>query len=90
MGENNVKEIKCSSVEDFIQRISYGGDLYKLIDSRYIYRGESSDKNDLIPSALRPENHEYLVDLCIPVDTRSPFPVIPVHSVGNLQYMWQS
>ncbi len=28
--------------------------------------------------------------LCIPVDTRSPFPVIPVHSVGNLQYMWQS
>ena len=28
--------------------------------------------------------------LCIPVDTRSPIPVIPVHSVGNLQYMWQS
>ena len=30
MGENNVKEIKCESVKDFIQRISYGGDLYKL------------------------------------------------------------
>ena len=28
--------------------------------------------------------------LCIPTDTRSPIPVIPVHSVGNLQYMWQS
>lgn len=28
--------------------------------------------------------------LCIPADTRSPIPVIPVHSVGNLQYMWQS
>ncbi len=30
------------------------------------------------------------IKMCIPVDTRSPFPVIPVHSVGNLQYMWQS
>ena len=29
-------------------------------------------------------------DVCIPADTRSPIPVIPVHSVGNLQYMWQS
>ena len=28
--------------------------------------------------------------MCIPADTRSPIPVIPVHSVGNLQYMWQS
>ena len=63
MGENNVKEIKCDSVKDFIQRISYGGDLYKLIDSRYIYRGESSDEYKLIPSALRPENHNELVDL---------------------------
>lgn len=34
---------------------------------------------------------EYRRDtLCIPADTRSPIPVIPVHSVGNLQYMWQS
>ena len=31
----------------------------------------------------------YVPRMCIPVDTRSPFPVIPVHSVGNLQYMWQ-
>lgn len=32
----------------------------------------------------------YLLKMCIPADTRSPIPVIPVHSVGNLQYMWQS
>lgn len=63
MGENNVKEIKCESVKDFIQKISYGGELYNLIDSRYIYRGESSDKYKLIPSALREQNHEALVDL---------------------------
>ena len=62
MGENNVKEIKCDSVKDFIQRISYGGDLYKLIDSRYIYRGESSDKYKLIPSALREKNHKHIVN----------------------------
>ena len=63
MGENNVKEIKCESVKEFIQRISYGGDLYKLISGKYIYRGESSDEYKLIPSALRPENHDELVDL---------------------------
>ena len=34
--------------------------------------------------------HILLMNLCIPADTRSPIPVIPVHSVGNLQYMWQS
>lgn len=33
---------------------------------------------------------EIAVRMCIPADTRSPIPVIPVHSVGNLQYMWQS
>ncbi len=63
MGDNNVKEIKCKSVKEFIKRISYGGDLYKLINWKYIYRGESSDKYKLIPSALRPENHEKLVEL---------------------------
>lgn len=63
MGENNVKEIKCESVKDFIQRISYGGDLYKLIGRRYIYRGESSDKYKMIPSALRPENNKELINL---------------------------
>lgn len=63
MGENNVKEIKCESVKEFIQRISYGGDLFKLNNKQYIYRGESSDEYELIPSALRPDNHEYLVNL---------------------------
>ena len=28
--------------------------------------------------------------LRIPVDTRSPIPVISVQSVGDLQYRWQS
>lgn len=28
--------------------------------------------------------------VCIPADPRSPIPVISVHSVGNLQYLWQS
>lgn len=31
-----------------------------------------------------------LVDVCIPADPRSPIPVISVHSVDNLQYLWQS
>lgn len=65
MGENNVKEIKCESVEDFIKKISYNGEIYKrLLNSNYIYRGESSDQYRLIPSALRDkENHEQLINL---------------------------
>ena len=63
MGENNVKEIKCESVKDFIKKISYKGKWYGLVGKRYIYRGESSDKYKLIPSALREQNHESLVNL---------------------------
>ena len=34
--------------------------------------------------------HGYVAELRIPVDTRSPIPVISVQSVGDLQYRWQS
>ena len=71
MGENNVKEIKCESVEDFIQRISYNGELYNLIGRRCIYRGESSDEYELIPSALRPENNEDFINLVSEVSSTS-------------------
>lgn len=63
MGENNVKEIKCESVEDFIKKISYKGELYGLVKGKYIYRGESSDEYELIPSALRKQNHNSLVNV---------------------------
>lgn len=63
MGENNVKEIRCSSVEDFIKKISYKGELYGLNNWKYIYRGESSDQYELIPSALREQNQESLVNV---------------------------
>ena len=64
MGQNNVEEVTCSSVEEFIQRISYNGDLYRLLNGKYIYRGEPSDQFKLIPSALRDgENHEQLINL---------------------------
>ena len=63
MGENNVKEIKCESIEDFIKKISYKGELYGLNNWKYIYRGESSDQYELIPSALREQNQESLVNV---------------------------
>ncbi len=63
MGENNVKEIKCESIEDFIKKISYKGELYGLVKGKYIFRGESSDEYELIPSALRKQNHESLVNV---------------------------
>ena len=44
----------------------------------------------LIVVKLKDANERRQLFVCIPADTRSPIPVIPVHSVGNLQYMWQS
>lgn len=78
MGENNVKEIKCSSVEDFIKKISYKGILYKLNNNNYIYRGESSDQYKLIPSALREQNHKNLVNLV--KNSLKPYPYINENS----------
>ena len=48
-------------------------------------------KKKLVKSEKMESNNQNTMSmLCIPADTRSPIPVIPVHSVGNLQYMWQS
>ena len=43
-----------------------------------------------IPIKISLLKDKQAVLLRIPVDTRSPIPVISVHSVCNLQYRWQS
>lgn len=56
--ENTIKECLYEDLESFIKSISYGGDLYEIFNSNFIFRGESSEKYRLIPSALRDCNVE--------------------------------
>lgn len=55
-----IKEIKYESLKNFIDDISYNGELYKIFERNYIFRGLSSDKYNLIPNALREEEQESL------------------------------
>ena len=61
--ENIIKEYTFNDFRTFIQSISYGGALYNNFYPGYIFRGESSDKFKLIPSALRECNKERITQL---------------------------
>lgn len=60
---NIVKEYIYEDFDSFIKAISYGGELFYTFHSGYIFRGESSDKFKLIPSALRECNKEKVMQL---------------------------
>jgi hypothetical protein len=51
-----IKTITYNSLKDFIEAISYQGELYKFFSPDYIFRGVPSTKYELIPSALRKDN----------------------------------
>lgn len=53
MQSNIIKEIPFNSADDFLRAISYGGQLYNLNNSRYIFRGHSFSTYQLLPSSLR-------------------------------------
>ena len=56
-----VQYIEYTRVDNFLQDISYGGNLYKLfMQGDFAYRGHASNKYELIPTALRPESKERL------------------------------
>lgn len=48
-----IKSIHFDNAEDFIKAISFKGELYKLFHEQFIFRGHSTDKYELLPSALR-------------------------------------
>lgn len=48
-----IRDIAFDSAENFLKAISYGGELYFLQQSYYIFRGHESDKYKLLPTALR-------------------------------------
>ena len=60
---NIVKEYTFENIYTFLSAISYGGELYDIFYSGYIFRGECSDKFKLIPSALREGNGKKVMQL---------------------------
>lgn len=48
-----IKTIHYDNADSFIEAISYQGELYNLFDKHFIFRGHSTDKYELLPSALR-------------------------------------
>lgn len=56
----NVKQIDCASVQELIQNILNIQDLPRERLTNWIYRGESSARYTLLPSALRKEGRNKL------------------------------
>lgn len=54
-----IKDIHFETADEFLKSISYGGDLYNSLGNNWIFRGHSSDKYMLLPSALRYNMYEY-------------------------------
>lgn len=48
-----ILQIHYEDAKSFLKAISYGGDLYGLFNEHFVFRGHSSDKYLLLPSALR-------------------------------------
>lgn len=48
-----IKRIHFESADEFLKSISYGGNLYNTLNKNFIFRGHSSDKYALLPTALR-------------------------------------
>ena len=53
-----IEDIHFETAEELLKSISYGGDLYKILDENFIFRGHSSDKYRLLPTALRCRTRE--------------------------------
>ena len=53
-----IKDIAFETADEFLHAISFGGELYKLFDRNFIFRGHSSDQYKLLPFVLR-ENQYY-------------------------------
>lgn len=48
-----IKDLHFATASDFLKSISYGGDLYNILNKNFIYRGHYSDGYSLVPYALR-------------------------------------
>lgn len=53
MGNNLIHVVEYQYAEDFFQDLSYGGNLYQLKNSSFVFRGHSHSYYRLVPTALR-------------------------------------
>ena len=57
---------RYEKMEEFIHSISYGGELYNVFEKgKFVFRGHTSDKYVLTPSALRPQSKEWFCRLSL-------------------------
>lgn len=61
--KNVIEELSFDNFDSFVKAISYGGEIYKIVYPNFIFRGESSNKFRLIPSALREINKGKVMQL---------------------------
>lgn len=72
--EMKIEKIQFDSFRDFFHSVIIPtGDLNKKLSCEYIFRGEETNKYELIPSALRKNNTEKLRGLVEPVENQSEF-----------------
>lgn len=48
-----IKDVKYDNADEFLTALSYGGELYKVFNKNFIFRGQANDNYKLLPSALR-------------------------------------
>ena len=61
-----VQYIEYAKVDNFLQDISYGGNLFnQFMHGDFVYRGHASNKYKLIPTALRPESSKRLNEFAL-------------------------
>ena len=53
MESEYIKEIAFEDADSFLKAINYGGELYNVFNSGFVFRGHGSDKYSLVPYALR-------------------------------------
>lgn len=77
-----IEDIHFETAEEFLKSISYGGDLYKKLDKNFIFRGHSSEKYRLVPTALR----EYIRHRIYPDGTDSELEgIIALSECGQIE-----
>ena len=55
-----IQQKRFEQMDEFIRSISYGGELYHIFErGKFVFRGHSTEKYALVPSALRPQTKDW-------------------------------
>ena len=80
-----IQQMRYEKMEEFIQSINYGGELYNIFkEGNFVFRGHASDKYVLVPSALRPQSHDWFCRLVLSSKQKEDLERIQMSSEYNL------